>query len=131
MDFKVQIFEDDLSLLNLLKLAFSSQGYKVQGSAQKLPCTLFSSADSSCFNTTRCADAILVDIRLVPAGLEALKRLRKCGCKIAKTNLAIMGTTLTDDHKLTIERLGYHPLKKPFRLKELYTWIETCEVQAR
>lgn len=126
MSLKVHVFDNDESLLDFFNVAFSSLGHQFEGATQVDPCKLITSAQKPCPELITCADAVLIDIRLIPQGISTLKRLQENGCEIAKRNLAVMGTTLTVEQKQTIQKLGYFALKKPFRLQELHDWIGSC-----
>jgi DNA-binding response OmpR family regulator len=125
---KIIIFDNDITILDMLKIFLTNHGHEVQVFPEPHICSFNLLDDNQCPSNTACADAVLINRRNpTPVFVEALAGLIENGCKFSLRNRAIMSTSMTDELESQIRDEGLHVIRKPFRLAEVLEWINRRE----
>lgn len=125
---QILVFEDDPALVTLLGHALQSTGHDVHFFSEPMDCPIYHDHKAQCPQDRPCADIIISD-HMMPnmTGIDFLKLQKMSGCKIPDENKALItGTAMNPELKVSIEELGCHYIKKPFRIVELIKWIDEC-----
>lgn len=127
MKIRILVFDDDPVMREMLQQVLTVKGYAVHVFADPAACPVYSKADCICPQHRPCADIVITDMSLASMnGIDFLALQRKRGCKALPANKAVMTNTLTKAQRLAIEGLGARCLCKPFKLVELFAWIDEC-----
>jgi CheY-like chemotaxis protein len=125
---RVLVFDDSVTMLNLLKHYFSSRGYEFFSFAAPATCPIYEANEDSCAHLNPCADVVLTDYHMPGInGVELLERQDKRGCKVNIRNKAIMSGNMTSGEVARTHGLGCALFKKPFTLSKLSSWLCECE----
>jgi len=124
---RVYIFEEDVSLLELLVTFMKNQGHQVRGFSEGYKCPLYLLEECVCPASKPCAEAVIVNTR-VPnqASVQILLDQEAKGCKLTNRNKAVMSANFSEQHENYIRQYGFSLIKKPFRLKAITSWLEEC-----
>lgn len=128
---RILVLEDDPSLANLIKLTLVQKGHEVQVFSDPTRCPVYRDHETQCPNRTACADVIISD-QMMPnmTGLDFLQLQRMRGCKALDENKAIISGSIMDaELKKTINELGCHFIKKPFRVGTVVEWVDECAMR--
>lgn len=133
MKLKILVFDEEESLRELLKIYLTKLGHEVMAFRDPTVCPLYRNLldeQCRCVKEQPCADAILIDIDMPNINaLDFLKLQRRRGCKALEANKAVMSTGLTEELEDAIEQYGCYHISKPFRLKEIISWVEGCKAR--
>lgn len=125
---KIYIFEKDPALLDLLMLYLKNKGHQVQGFLEDYECPLYLLEECACPATKPCADAVIVNTG-VPneENIQILLDQEQKGCKLPKSNKAVMSARFTPEFNKLVEGHGFSIIEKPFRLETLTEWLYECK----
>lgn len=127
---RVYVFEEDPSILDLLMLYLKGQGHQAQGFSSGYNCPLYLLEECECPASKPCADAVLVNTRIPNAeSIQVLLDQDRKGCKLPKSNKAVMSASFNVDQEEHIRQHGFSVLKKPFRLTAITSWLKECAVR--
>ncbi|MCM2264457.1 MAG: hypothetical protein NDI73_04600 [Desulfuromonadales bacterium] len=133
MKLKILVFEPDLGLRELLKVYLSGQGHSVFAFTDVTACPLYrnlTDENCRCALEQPCADAILVDTHMTQINvIDFLKLQRQRGCKAIDANKAVMSANMTKALEMATREFGCHPIKKPFHLGDIKSWIDGCKAR--
>lgn len=121
------IYDDDISILGMLKNYISLRGYEVISFSEPVICPVYERHED-CTEVCPCADVIITDFKMPKmSGIELLRQQFRRGCKIDIRNKAVISGYMDDDVKQKIKELGCSSFQKPFKLSELSGWLDECE----
>ena len=61
-------------------------------------------------------------------GIDFVKGLKKDGCwPLNLGNVAVMSGYLTLHYMNELNSMGIHYFRKPFELKDIFSWVEECQ----
>ena len=123
---RVIIYDDDVSLLELLEACFTRWGYEVFSYRAPVVCPVNGNSAQECNCQAPCADLMISDF-LMPqtTGTELFWRQAERGCKVAKK--AIMSGYSEEKLLRFCEDAGYRYFEKPFNYKKLTNWLGECK----
>lgn len=125
---RVNIFDDDVSNLKLLKMFISMRDYEVLTFDSPVVCPIFGAHADKCDNSKPCADIIITDNQMPKmTGIEMLLQQAQRGCGVDIRNKAVMSADLDNEKQKTVDGLGCAFFSKPFKLSELSAWLNDCE----
>lgn len=129
MKLRILVLDDDSDIRNLLATALTERGHEVVAYADPTEAPFFQSKSCPCRPDDSCADAILADIVMPNVeGIDFVKAIKKHGCWPLKLgNVAVISGYLTLHYMDDLNDLNIQYFRKPFKLDELYSWIEDCE----
>jgi DNA-binding response OmpR family regulator len=123
----VVVIEQDEHLRNFLKVVLERRGHEVLLFANPSVCPLMQ-GDAQCRKDSPCADILIVDYQtscLNAADFVEEQFLK--GCKASPKNKSILIDPLQADLYKKAQDLGCALFHKPFKLGEMYAWLEACE----
>jgi len=122
---RVLIFEDNDILRTTLKSILENLGYEVHLFSSPGMCPLYYSSNQDCLHDDSCSDIIISDIHMpFENGIDCIKNRLKRGCKIRFR--ALMSADWNDKDLRYADKTGCKVFYKPFDVKELLTWLDTC-----
>lgn len=122
---KVIIFDNDVSTLALLKAFLSNAGHQPQVCTEPFNCALILANENQCPADGSGVDAMIINMKSPTTdNLDALLSHIKQECKLSSSNKAIMSTCMTSLQEEAIRTLGFHTIRKPFRLADILKWLE-------
>lgn len=126
---RINVFDDDPTNLKLFAAIMSARNYEVNTYDRTVACPLYSTqAEAECSRLKPCADIILTDNQMPGmTGIEMLLDQALRGCRIDSRNKAVASADLDRKQRQIVAGLGCAVFEKPFRLKELITWLDDCE----
>ena len=127
----ILVLDDDEEVREMLRVALTTKGHDVTTLADPTEFPYFNKELCPCPQDSPCADILLSDI-VMPnlEGIALFKKLKSCGCQpLMKGNVAIMSGFLTIHYMNELNDLGIQYFRKPFRLNEIYDWVEHCQVR--
>lgn len=121
---RVLIFDDEITILQMLESFFTKKGFEVVTYAEPKVCPFYEKREEDCKQEYSCADLIITDI-LFPLGngIALLRERAERGCPLDIRNKAVISAHIDDVSQKAIEQIGCTYFKKPFRLSELNTWL--------
>ncbi|MEM4260894.1 MAG: response regulator [Candidatus Woesearchaeota archaeon] len=122
------IYDDDISVLNVMKDIFTFKNYEVISLSIPKICPVHENEFISCPQEFPCTDILISDLNIEPIdGISLLLKQSKIGCKIDIRNKAIMsGNFTSEDTKKCIQN-GITFFQKPFDFNYFFQWLENCE----
>jgi CheY-like chemotaxis protein len=121
------IYDDDLVILNVLRMFFELRGYDVIACREPVPCPVYIER-GNCSNLAPCGDVILTDYRMPKMnGIELLEAQRRSGCKLTIRNKAVISGYFDTTAQDEVARLGCALFQKPMQFGELEQWLDGCE----
>jgi response regulator RpfG family c-di-GMP phosphodiesterase len=125
---RVNIFDDDAIILKMLKVAMSQRGYEILTFERAVACPINGAKSDNCNSLNPCVDIIITDYKMPEmTGLEMLLHQAQNGCKVNMLNKLVMSADLDNESRTILEGLGCTFFSKPFKLRELSTWLDDCE----
>ena len=125
---RVNIFDDDVSNLKMLKLFISERDYEILTFDRPVVCPIVSAKSDTCNSMKPCADIIITDYRMPEmTGIEMLLNQAKRGCKVDIRNKIVMSGDLDNKGQKILEELGCTFFSKPFDFNELLACLDDCE----
>ncbi len=125
---RVNIFDDDVSNLKMLKLFISQRDYEILTFDSPVVCPINSAKSDKCNTLKPCADIIITDYQMPEmTGLEMLLHQAQRGCKVDIRNKIVISSDLDNKGQKMIEELGCTFFSKPFKLNELLACLDDCE----
>ncbi len=131
MKLRILVFDDDLDTRNLLQVALSNKGHDVTALADASEFPFINRESCPCSPGEPCADIIIAD-NIMPniEGIDFFKKLKSRDCQpLVKGNVAIMSGYLTIHYMNQLNELGIHYFRKPFKLEDIYDWVELCHTR--
>ena len=131
MKLRILVLDDDVEIRKLLKTALVNKGHEVTTLADPTEFPFFNKETCPCTPGDPCAD-ILISDNVMPniEGIDLFKKLKNCGCQpLVKGNVAIISGYLTIHYMNELNDLGIHYFRKPFKLKEIYEWVDLCQTR--
>lgn len=131
MKLRILVFDDDLDTRKMLQTALVNKGHEVTALADATQFPFINRESCPCLTDDPCADILIAD-NIMPTieGIDFFKRLKERGCQpIVKGNVAIMSSYLTIHYMSEMDKMGIHYFRKPFKLKEIYDWVELCQAR--
>lgn len=126
---RIIIIDDDIAINLLLKIGLTKLGHNVLTFPDPTvsPCLVLKEATCFCPQELPCADIVISDI-VMPnmSGIDFFKLQRARGCKAPNENKALISATINKVSFESIDELGCNFFKKPFRLVDIFKWIEKC-----
>ena len=125
---KIIVLEDDPSLAALLKKVLLLRGHDVHVLSGSSFCPVVCGHKTECPKSTPCADVIISDHRMPTiTGVEYFNLQKRVGCKIPDENKALItGSVMFTDLTKTVNELGCHFIKKPFKIEQIFKWVDEC-----
>ena len=125
---RVLIFEDSDIVRATLQGILDNLGYEVYSFSNPGMCPRYYSSNKDCLDDDSCSDIIISDIHMpVENGIDFIENRLKRGCKIKYR--ALMSADWNDRDLRIAEKAGCKVFYKPFDIKELLTWLDTCRLQ--
>ncbi len=124
---RVNIFDDEVSILKILKELLSMRDYEVVTFDRPVVCPLYGAQTDKCLNPKPCADIIMTDYQMPKmTGIEMLLLQTKRGCRVDVRNKALTSGDPNGKMKM-IEGVAGAFFIKPLKIGELFAWLDTCE----
>ena len=125
---RVNIFDDDVSNLKMLKFFMSQRDYEILTFEKPVVCLIHGAKSDKCDTGKPCADIIMTDYQMPEmTGIEMLLHQEKRGCKVDIRNKIVMSADLDNKGQEVLEELGCTFFNKPFKLNELSACLDDCE----
>ena len=122
---RVLIFDDDVTILELMERYFSRSGYEVFSFSNPALCPLNESSAESCEHLAPCADMVISDFQMPKmTGIELLQGQSRRGCKIDMKMKAIMSGCSDEELVTQCEDLGCTLIAKLYTSSELPCWLD-------
>src|SRR3990172_12580716 len=124
---RIILYDDDLVILNILKMFFELKDYEVIACSEPARCPVYND-NKECDKRHPCCDLMITDY-LMPrmSGIELLRAQARMGCRLTPKNKLIMSGCQDDEVMTAVEELGCSFMKKPFSFADLEVWIQKCE----
>jgi len=124
MALRALVFDDEEDVRDILTLFLRARGYEVLSFSD--PGTF--NTRCSCSEGKPCGDILITDNRMPRlTGLELVRRLLRNGCNGVVRNMAVISGHWTGADLREAGRLGCKTFHKPFRMEEIYKWLDECE----
>jgi DNA-binding response OmpR family regulator len=125
---RVNIFDDDVYHLKMLKLFMSQRDYEILTFDRPVVCPISGTRSDKCDTLKPCADIIITDYQMSEmTGLEMLLHQAQNGCKVDIRNKIVMSADLDNKGQKMLQGLGCTFFRKPFKLEELSACLDDCE----
>jgi len=131
MKLRILVIDDDAETRDLLKIALGKKGHDVTVLADPTEFPHLNKDTCPCAPESPCADILICD-NIMPnvEGIDLFKKLKSCGCQpLLKGNVAIMSGYLTIHYMNELNNLGIHYFRKPFKMSDIYDWVDLCEAR--
>ncbi len=126
MSCRALIFDDKESIRRMLWLLFDRRGYEVFTFPNPASCPMSEEKVCRCETEKACADIILSDVNMpVKNGIEFVEEQIRKGCRCG--HIALMSGDFTEDNISRAKGMGVKLFKKPFRVEEIYDWLDRIE----
>jgi len=127
MRLRIIVLEDEEEARKLLSLLLRQRGYEVVSAGEPLGCPLYNDLDSVCRHQFACGDFLLTDNHMPRmTGLQFVARQNERGCKGVVHNKAVISGTWREDELAIAEKLGCQVFTKPYRLADIFGWLNKC-----
>jgi DNA-binding response OmpR family regulator len=125
---RVNIFDDDVSNLRMLKTFLSQRDYEILTFNKPVDCPINGSGSKKCNSIHPCADIIMTDYQMRGiTGLEMLLRQTQSGCRVDIRNKIVMSSDLDDKGQEMLEKAGCQFFCKPLKFREFLACLDECE----
>jgi CheY-like chemotaxis protein len=125
---RVNIFDDDISNLKMLKSFLSRRDYEIMTFDKPVVCPVNGSGSKKCNTIHPCADIIITDYEMRGmTGLEMLHRQAQSGCRVDVRNKIVMSSDLDDKGQEMLQKVGCRFFSKPLNFNELLACLDDCE----
>ena len=122
---RILIFDDNKFIRCALKDLLSELGYEVFTFQDPVASPLYEKSYCDCKSGKACADMIISDVNMpFVSGLDFIQSQIQKGCKVA--NRALMSGDWTTANLQSAQNLGCHIFYKPFGIREIVQWIDSC-----
>lgn len=123
---RILIFDDNKFIRSALKDLLSELDYEVFTFQDPIASPLYEKSYCDCKSGKACADMIISDVNMpFVNGLDFIKSQIQKGCKV--TNRALMSGDWTTANLQSAQNLGCHIFHKPFGIREIVQWIDSCQ----
>ena len=124
---RVNIFDDDVSNLKMLKFYLSQRDYEILTFDRPVVCPVDNANSGKCNSLKPCADIIMTDYQMPEmTGTEMLLNQVQRGCKVDIRNKIVMSAGLDNNGQKMLEVLGCTFFSKPIKLSELSAYLDDC-----
>ena len=125
---RVLIFEDSDIVRTTLQSILDNLDYEVYTFSSPGMCPRYYSSTQDCLDDDSCSDIIISDIHMpVENGINFIENRFKHGCKVKYR--ALMSADWSGRDLRYAAKAGCKVFYKPFDVKELLTWLDTCRMQ--
>ena len=125
MKLRAIVIDDDRSCRQLLSMVLERKGYEVISLSDPSACPLYMDLECTCPHDQACGDFLITDNRMPRmTGLEFVEHQSRRGCKGIVGNKLVISGTWTPTEIEKAEQLGCKILRKPYKLNQLFAWIE-------
>jgi hypothetical protein len=123
---KVNIFDDDLRTMRLLKTLMATRNYEVI--TFDVPVSCYVAQADECISQKPCADIIITCCQ-TPKMLrtEVLRQQAQKGCRVDIRNKAFMFRDIDREEQKMLAGLGCACFSEPFLLSSILDWTDECE----
>jgi DNA-binding response OmpR family regulator len=122
------IYDDDDTILKVLKEFLSMRDYEVFTFQSPVICPLGEIEKNSCLKPYPCADIIISDFDMPKMdGITLFQQQLQMDCKVDVRNKAIMSGYLEEEHIKMLGELGVLFFQKPINFSDLLAWLDQCE----
>jgi len=129
MKYRCLIFDDMKEIREMLWKLFDKRGYEVFTFPDPALCPLSEMEVCPCSSEETCADVILSDVNMpIKRGIDFLEDQIKKGCRCK--HFGLMSGEFSSEDVSKAKSLGIKLFKKPFKLKEVITWLDQIEKDA-
>ena len=126
MNYRALIFDDMKEIRKMLWKLFDNSGYEVFTFPHPALCPLSELEVCPCSSDETCADVILSDLDMpIKKGINFLEEQIKKGCKCK--HFGLMSGEFSGEDVFKAKSLGIKTFKKPFKLKEVISWLDQIE----
>jgi len=126
MKIRVLIFDDEVSIRRLFRIALERRGYEIFDFDNPSICPLYTQELCGCPSNKMCADIIISDIRMPSVdGISFIREQKEKGCKVQ--NVLITSAYIDPYVQKEVEELGCVCLKKPFHIDQFNAIIDMFE----
>ena len=129
MNYRALIFDDMKEIRKMLWKLFDNRGYEVFAFPHPALCPLSEQEVCPCSSEETCADVILSDGNMpIKKGINFLEEQIRKGCRCK--HFGLMSGEFSEEDISKAKSLGIKLFKKPFKLKEVSTWLDQIENDA-
>ncbi len=124
------VLDDNPAMLSLLKNVLSRRGYTVSAYASATACPHYTAARCPSPEGEPCPDIVLTDLDMPEVnGIDLARALQRkgCGCR----HYALISGSWTEEARARATELGMKLISKPFRLSDVYAWLDAIEPDIR
>ncbi len=115
------IFDDDVSILQLLKAVLSNMDYEVFTYNEPTVCPIYERNAEHCNQKAPCADILITDFEMPQMnGIELLQNQTRRGCPLNPRNKTVISGNESIGNDETIKQLGVSFFKKPINIGEYF-----------
>ena len=125
---RVNIYDDDVAILKLLKNIMSLRDYEVVTFEGAVDCPIYKTETNRCNSSKPCADVIITDYKMPQTtGLAMLLQQAQRGCKVDVRNKLVLSAGLDDEGQKMLKEMGCAFVSKPFTISAILDWLDGCE----
>jgi len=128
MKLRAFVFEDNDALRDIISSILEGREYEVLSYSEPLLCPAYLDRECPCPAGSACGDIFITD-NVMPnmTGLEFIENQMRHGCRAIAKNKAVISGAWTDAELERTKRLGCKTFEKPFKTRELLSWLDECE----
>ena len=122
---RIVVLEDDDSSREVLTRVLERRSYEVVSAREPLLCPLYTDLNAVCTHQFPCGDFLLTDNHMPRmSGLEFVTRQCRRGCKGVVHRKAVISGAWDEEDLSLARELGCKIFTKPYRLAEIFQWLE-------